>query len=95
MHQYLHLYAHLPQVEEEEDNLPQVAEEKAKEEDNLPQVVEEEAEEEDNPPQAVEEEDKQILQRHLVSDSAETPQKYSQEIEKKQTTSSLNSNTTT
>jgi hypothetical protein len=70
----------------EEDNPPQVVEE----EDNPPQVVEEE----DNPPQTVEGEDKQTPQQHPTSDSAETPQKYSREIEKKQIAFSPSSNAT-
>ena len=69
-----------------------VAEEKVVEE--VVEVVVEEVAEEDNPLQA-EEEDKQTLRQHPTSDSAETPQKYSQEIEKRQTTSSPNSNATT
>ena len=61
---------------------------------HLPQVEEEVVEEEDNPPQAVEGEDKQTPQQHPTSDSAETPQKYSREIEKKQIASSPSSNAT-
>ena len=53
------------------------------------------AEEEDNLPQVAEEEDKPTHLQHPVSDSVEIPQKYSQEIERKRTASSLNSNTTT
>ena len=53
------------------------------------EVAAEEAEE------VAEEEDKQTLQLHPVSDSAETLQKYSRETERRQTASSLNSNDTT
>ena len=67
----------------EEDNPPQVAEE----------VVEEVAEGEDNPPQEAEE-DRQTPQLCLTPDSAETPWRYSQEIERKPIASSLNSNAT-
>ena len=51
------------------------------------EAEEEEAEEE--------EADKQIPKSRLTSDSAETPPKYSQEREKKQTASSHSSNATT
>ena len=44
--------------------------------------------------EVAEEEDKQTLQLHPVSDSAETLQKYSREIERKQTASSPNSSDT-
>ena len=65
---HLHVYLHLPQaVEEEEDNLPQ----------------------------AEEEEGKQTPQQYPASDSVETPQKYSWEIERKQIASSLSSNAIT
>ena len=43
----------------------------------------------------VAEEDKQTLQQRPASDSVETLQRYSQEIERKQTASSPNSNDTT
>jgi hypothetical protein len=79
-YQYPHLHVHL--------HLPQAVEE----EDNLLQAVEEE---EDNLPQVEEEEGKQTPQQYPASDSAETPQKYSWEIERKQITSSLSSNAIT
>ena len=66
--------------------LQEVAEEEAEVAEEEVEVVEEEEEAE---------EDKRTLQPHPTSDSAETPQKYSPEIEKKQTASSLNSNATT
>ena len=75
------LYAHPPQelqVEAEEVEAEEVEAEEEAEEVE----AEEEAEEE------------QILRPHLTSDSAETPLKYSQEIEKRQTASSPNSNAT-
>ena len=68
----------------------EVAEEVAEEE------VEEEAEKEAEEEAAEqEEEDKQTPWPRPASDSAETPQKYSQETGKKQTASSPNSNATT
>jgi hypothetical protein len=44
--------------------------------------------------QEAEEENKQTLQQHPTSDSVETLQKYSWEIERKQTASSPNSSNT-
>ena len=83
----MHVHLHLPQAVEEEDNLPQAVEE----EGHLPQMEEEE----DNLPQVEEEEGKQTPQQYPASDSVETPQKYSWEIERKQITSSLSSNAIT
>ena len=58
------------------------------------EVEEVEAEVEVEEVEAEVEADKQTTPHHPVSDSAETLQKYSQEKERKQTASSLNSNAT-
>ncbi|KAH9986044.1 hypothetical protein BJV77DRAFT_1071175 [Russula vinacea] len=58
------------------------------------EVEAEEVEAEEEEVQMQEAEDKQTLQQHPTSDSAETLQKYSQEIERRQTASSPNSNGT-
>ena len=72
----------------------EVAEEEvAEEEEEMAEEEEEVAEEEAEVAEEVAE-DKQTLLQSPTSGSAETLQKYSQEIEKKQTASSLNSNTT-
>ena len=59
------------------------------------EVEEVEAEVEVEEVEAEVEADKQTTPHHPVSDSAETLQKYSQEKERKQTASSLNSNAIT
>ena len=59
------------------------------------EVEAEEVEEVEAEEVEAEEVDKQIPKPRLTSDSAETPLKYSQEREKRQTASSHNSNATT
>ena len=72
------------------------AEEVEAEEVEAEEVEAEEVEaEEVGAEEAAQEEDKQTPLQPLLSDSAETPQKYSQEKEKRRTASSPNSNTTT